>query len=207
MIYEESHLTNIVRDVEVKGQRHLVDVGLGDPTFTPIPLDFEKESPVYQESYLTYKFMRMPSGKIMRLNVPQKGEKKSGGYKKWFDGWWLRTEFDPEVGRDLDHFSYPQMHWYMTSWCKHTPNAKDVMFAQMYPEGKLVHFTNHKYCLELDGKQLQITTTTSPEQLIGAYERYFPMIPQDRIVASIENLKLKFPKESDVSKLQAVIPI
>ena len=204
---EDGHISNIVRDVELKGQMHLVDVGYGDPTFTPIPLDFAKESPVFQESYLTYKYVRQPNGKIMRLHAPLDGEEIATGYKKWFDGWWMRSEFQPDVGCDVDFFVNCMTILYHGIASRYIPYFRDVMYVLTYTDGKMVYFANHKYVLETGDGTLHTQVTTSLDELVAAYDRYLPMIPRDRVVACIENLNLKFPKATNVSQLKIVTPI
>ena len=55
--YPNSHILVLLTDLKVPGDKQLVDVGLGAPTFTSIPLDFENESPIYKQSFAEYKFV------------------------------------------------------------------------------------------------------------------------------------------------------
>ena len=51
-----NHIATIVQNLTFPGSKHLVDA-CGYPTFEPIPLDFEKESPVYRQGFLEFKFV------------------------------------------------------------------------------------------------------------------------------------------------------
>ena len=62
-----NHLVVLVEDLEKKGDLHLVDCGLVLPSFRAISLNFNHESPVYQDSYLEYKLIRH-NGLILRMH-------------------------------------------------------------------------------------------------------------------------------------------
>ncbi|PIK44328.1 hypothetical protein BSL78_18801 [Apostichopus japonicus] len=54
----DTHISIIVEDVTHPGSRHLVDPGTRRPLCAAIPLDFDKESPVYKFHYMRSKFFR-----------------------------------------------------------------------------------------------------------------------------------------------------
>ena len=56
-----------IYDVCTPGDRYLFEAGLGLPTFRPINLDFEAESPVFVDSFLEYKYVKH-EGKIFRMH-------------------------------------------------------------------------------------------------------------------------------------------
>ncbi|XP_071511669.1 uncharacterized protein [Diadema antillarum] len=57
--FRSAHVAIIVFNLSGEGSKHMADVGTGGwPTFQLIPLDFERESPEYHESFLIYKFVR-----------------------------------------------------------------------------------------------------------------------------------------------------
>ena len=55
--FQDNHIATVVFGLTEKGSRHLVDP-TAYPTFAAIPLDFVEESPVYEHSYLQYKFVK-----------------------------------------------------------------------------------------------------------------------------------------------------
>ena len=62
-----NHAVVLVEDLEKKGDLHLVDCGLFLPSFRTISLNFDQESPVYQDSFLEYKLIRH-NGLILRMH-------------------------------------------------------------------------------------------------------------------------------------------
>lgn len=65
---------HIITVVEIHGKKYLVEVGVGYPTFEAIPLDFGDETPVFNHSFLHYKFVRQSETVIVRMH------KKSTGF-------------------------------------------------------------------------------------------------------------------------------
>ena len=55
--HPSNHILILLTDLKVPGDKQLVDVGLGVPTLTSIPLDFENESPIYKQLFVEYKFV------------------------------------------------------------------------------------------------------------------------------------------------------
>lgn len=53
-----NHIITTIRDVKSRGDVFLAEVGCGYPAFEAVPLDFESESPVYNDSYCSYKFVK-----------------------------------------------------------------------------------------------------------------------------------------------------
>jgi arylamine N-acetyltransferase len=62
-----NHVVVYVEDVEKPGDKFLVEMGLGLPTFRAINLDFEKESPHFVDSFLEYKYIRYED-KLVRMH-------------------------------------------------------------------------------------------------------------------------------------------
>ncbi|XP_019647137.1 PREDICTED: uncharacterized protein LOC109487570 [Branchiostoma belcheri] len=56
--YPISHVIIGVRNVAERDDVYLAEVGCGHPTFQAIPLNFQEESPVYQHSFLEYRFVK-----------------------------------------------------------------------------------------------------------------------------------------------------
>ena len=53
-----SHIITRVDNVVRDGDCYVVEVGCGYPSFTAIDMDFESESPVFKESFCTYKLVK-----------------------------------------------------------------------------------------------------------------------------------------------------
>lgn len=61
------HLLVIVKDLVNRGDIHYVECGSGFPTFKAISLNFDQESPIFNDSYLEYKLIKR-DGKILRMH-------------------------------------------------------------------------------------------------------------------------------------------
>ncbi|XP_071811174.1 uncharacterized protein [Apostichopus japonicus] len=73
----DSHVSTIVSDLSHPGSQHLVDPGTIRPLFEAIPLDFEKESPVYQFNYIKVKFFKRDHGILLSCSQVPRPEKAS----------------------------------------------------------------------------------------------------------------------------------
>lgn len=82
----DNHILVIVSDVRAPGDKFIVDVGMGYPNFSLIPLDFEEESPVYRRSFTIVKFVRR-DGKILRYHAKNvrtiRATKREIGEEDW----------------------------------------------------------------------------------------------------------------------------
>jgi arylamine N-acetyltransferase len=90
-----NHVVVYVEDVEKAGDKFLVEVGLGFPTFRAVSLDFETESQQVRESFQDYKYIKH-GGKIMRMHNERDPTKRQthnsyeemnfviGGWKRFY---------------------------------------------------------------------------------------------------------------------------
>ena len=93
----KSNNDHILTIAMIRGSRYLVDVANGYPTFEAIPLDFEKESKIYQHSFLEYKFSKDEnSDKILRWHLEPSTDTK-------VSSWRIFCVIDP-TPRDLSFF-------------------------------------------------------------------------------------------------------
>lgn len=68
-IDKDTHISTIVCDISYPGSRHLVDPGMRYPLYTAVPLDFERESPVYTFHKFKIKFFKTKDD-ILLLCIP-----------------------------------------------------------------------------------------------------------------------------------------
>ena len=100
------HVIVHARDVEKPGDAFLVDAGNGFPTFKAISLDFEKESPVYRDSFHEYKFIRH-EGKVLRMH--RDGNQNSRGHIHGadldiVDGWYCFSMSETSGTTNIEEF-------------------------------------------------------------------------------------------------------
>ena len=107
----KSNNDHILTIAVIRGCRYLVDVGNGYPTFEAIPLDFAKESKIYQHSFLEYKFSKDEnSDKILRWHGKEfPTDTEVSNWRIWcvidptprdlsfFDDWMSRIYTTPEL--------------------------------------------------------------------------------------------------------------
>ncbi|KAI8504001.1 hypothetical protein Bbelb_180690 [Branchiostoma belcheri] len=97
------HVTVVARNVAEKGDVYLVEVGCGFPTFQAIPLDFQELSPVYQHSFLEYRFVK--KGELIERQH-RRGDTRPLGPGQQAGTWREFYAFTLEP-RDLDFFREP----------------------------------------------------------------------------------------------------
>ncbi len=111
--HPDNHIATVVTDVQTRpnGDKttreiFLVDVGCGFPTLQAIPLDFSHESPVYQDIFLEYKFVKTGQHEYQRLHLQNfGGDDVTSLLDSSRSGKWERYYTFTDIPRDLDHFS------------------------------------------------------------------------------------------------------
>ena len=62
-----NHIIVYITDLVTPGDKYLVEVAVGFPTFRAVSLDFEEESPVFVDSFIEYKYVKH-NGQILRMH-------------------------------------------------------------------------------------------------------------------------------------------
>ncbi|XP_072035502.1 uncharacterized protein [Amphiura filiformis] len=177
-----SHVSVLAKNLVKTGDNYYVDVGTRDPFFQAIPLDFDKESPVYKCGFQVYKFVKEGEEiswwqKVNRSysTVPQ-NEKGI-----IIDGWKKFMTFTLEP-REIKCFRDHVIKHYVTQ----SPPKSKVTFLQLmhvvaYPGQKLLAILGTSLFHENDEGKIEKTKITSKEELIGLYAKYFPQFPADLV--------------------------
>lgn len=173
-----NHLLVLVHDLQNRGDVHLVECGFGFPTFRAVPLDFESESPVYVDSFLEYKYVKINDqylrmhGKgdmIKRNDPPVEG-------LDFFQGHWRRFYFFSLRPADcLDVFNET------FDRCFTVPRATPFDHsprALWFPGKRAVIVVNDKLMLEGDGGVLETSILAGDEEIIQCFRRHFPQISE-----------------------------
>lgn len=178
----DNHIITVVCNLKSDGDRYLVDAGLGYPTFQAIPLNFERESATYKESFLEYKFVR-ENGQIHRWHHitteprPVKPEDINGDWKRV-----VRIDMTP---RDFDTFDAPMDLVYTNP--VRTPFHTSLR-AVAYVDHKAVCVKDMSLLLEDDNHTLCKTKLADINALLLAVQRYFPQL-YSTAVDSLKNYK------------------
>ena len=183
--FPDNHIAIVVFDLTEEGSRHLVDPN-AYPNFKAIPLDFAEESPVYEYSYLQYKFVK--KGDVLeRMHRSISPVEVLEGLSP--DQWFRVCELNL-TPRDLSYFQ-PSMHTVFTVPGKNSPFLV-VFRAVLFADLKLVAFKNKTLILEKENHSLEEVEMASREEMIAAAVKHFPQFTEAKVAKAIDSLKL-FP--------------
>ena len=191
--FPDNHIGTAMRDLTEKGSLHYVDP-TAYPTYAAIPLDFTEESPVYNHSYLQYKFVKQANGNVLRMHRTStcSSTKSSPGLvpeRLSGDQWFQVSEIDL-TPRELSYFEQ-SIHTVFTVPGKNSSfllRLRAVVFTNL----KLVAFKDKTLLLETEDHTLEEITMASREEMIETMAKYFPQFTEAKIAKAIDSLKL-FP--------------
>ena len=175
-----SHLIVIVKDLVNTGDLHLVDCGSGLPSFRAISLNFNEESPVYRDSFLEYKFIKL-DGKVLRMHGDGDLVVRNNPPIDSLDficGKWRRFyEFTIEtLGCENLEALGPVVA--IAKYClpKYKPRAA------RFPGGKAILLNEGNILsIEQEDKTLKTVTLQSKEEALQVFKSYFPSISEDLV--------------------------
>ena len=181
-----NHILCLVCDLDTPGDRYLVDMGVGYPTFEPVSLKFEKESQIYKQSFLEYKFV-WEEGLCIRCH--RRGEKRPllPG-EVIIDGWRKVCFIDPSP-KDLSFFDEPMHKVY---------GEPDLMYSPFHHSLRLVSFRcphmkavciKDKHLLEEDDTHTMEDHTLTRKEIIEKVGELLPVL-HDYTEAAVNNLNL-----------------
>ncbi|XP_028406147.1 uncharacterized protein LOC114528670 [Dendronephthya gigantea] len=172
-----SHLIVIVKDLINVGDRHLIDGGLGLPTFQAISLNFNKESPIYQNSFLEYKFIKH-DGRVLRMHGKGDLMVRNDPPKEvdFIQGKWRRFySFNIENMMEWQSFAELVPFYASRFLRKFDPRAA------RFPGGKAILLYGDILYVEKEDKTLKTIFLNSKEEIFQAFEDYFPSIDKELI--------------------------
>ncbi|BFZ20185.1 hypothetical protein BsWGS_23224 [Bradybaena similaris] len=189
VIFPDNHVVVYVEDVETSGDKFLVEVGFGFPTFRAVSLNFEHESPAFTDSFIEYKYIKY-QGKILRMHrkgdlVKSQGPSSVDGLHFVIDGWRRFYSADTEGTDNVEEF-YPPFEQVFT-------NAKASPFHASFrvicfPNKKAVMVINEKTLIENDNGELVPEAIQSGDDgIIQAVKHHFPIIPEDLARRALKN--------------------
>ncbi|XP_038052617.1 uncharacterized protein LOC119725308 [Patiria miniata] len=190
-----SHLSTVVRNLSRPGDLHLVDIGSGYPMFDPIPLVFDKESPLYKTSFLYHKFLKDTDGTLRWVHR---------AYRDYYDGppadvvdeWYTFMVINLEV-RDIKFF-FPNMENIHT--VESGPKALAPFLVSLraidYRNGRLFAVKDTTILKEDASGKVNKKRISSPQELLEAYKVHFPQFPAETVQQAIQQVTLKFQNSS-----------
>ena len=182
-----NHVAIIVQNLTGPRSIHFVDYS-GHPTFEAVPIDFQEESPVYNHSYLEYKFVRKGS---LLFRFHRRGETAPlmpGKEDVMIAGGWrgvIEIDMTPKDESDLNkpmHVPYtnPDATPFLTSF-------RAVVFQK---DLKMIAIKNRSLLLEQSDHTLRETVLESKEDMMAAVQQHFPQLDSRDVEAALDKLKL-----------------
>ncbi len=132
------HLSILVTNMIKPGDKYYVDVGAALPFFRAIPLDFDKQSPVYKCGYLVYRFAKEGDEFISWRKINKYSPGSIGDERFLVDGWKKYMVFMLEP-REIEYFTNHMIKHFVTQ-VKAMPGCcfLNHMTAEAFPGQKLL---------------------------------------------------------------------
>ena len=189
MVFDSgNHVICIVRNLTSPGSLHMVDAWTGWPTFEAIPLDFQDESPIYNFSFLEFKFIR-------KGTLIQRYHRKGESYAEMpfdtdqhLDGWRKMCEFDTAIPREISFFEQPMSRVY-----KQPGDLSPFLVsfrAVTYKDLKLVAIRNDTLLLEKEKHEVKTTKLQSRKEVCEAMGKYFPQFTAEDVMKALDSVHL-----------------
>ena len=183
------HVIAIVKDLVNAGDIHAVDCGLGLPSFQAISLNFNEESPVYNDSFLEYKFIKH-DGKVLRMHGDGDVVVHNNPPNEELD--FIRGKW-----RRFYEFNIETFRW--EGWDESRPMFLSDFLRKLKPRaatfsgGKAVLLNDgNTLSVEQDDKTLKKVILKSREEVFKAFKKYFPTI--DECLVKEAYATFTFPK-------------
>ena len=181
-----SHLVVLVYGILEPNDLFLIDCGCGYPTFQAVPLDFEKESPVYQDSFIKCKYVR-DDGMILRMQNSTPETSTTEEIKRLFYSFVPQ----PDLLEDTIHSEYasriPELQL--------TQKPRALLF----PRGKAVIIVGNRLMIEKEEGKLETTVLESDEEVVRAYGIHFPQLEEELVRKAITRWRVIQSKAEDKS--------
>ncbi|XP_002735022.1 uncharacterized protein LOC100375173 [Saccoglossus kowalevskii] len=184
--HPDNHFLCIASNVMHQGDKYMVEVGCGYPTFEAIPLDFEEESSIYKFSFMQFKLVRN-HGIIERQHFRHSETHLRLGndpVHKNLSGQWVRFYDFKVTPVEYCHFDSP-MHQVYT-----VPGASPFLLSL-----RLVVFNDERCSVVRDNLHLQegddnklhvVERLESKETMIACISKICPQLPELDIKCAVE---------------------
>ncbi|XP_072172391.1 uncharacterized protein [Diadema setosum] len=196
-----AHVIIIIYNLSGEGSKHLADVGSGGwPTFQLIPLDFERESPEYHESFLRYKFVRR-GDIILRLHNAESDPVGANFFKASLDqdGWYTHCTIHDNMPVELSHFD--EVMEMLATQVHDIIRVLKKIRCIAFPKGRLVSINDATLLEEQENGCIKKTYLRSRDEVIVVFKRHFPQIDESIIHTAMndEFVKVDFNREKTSS--------
>ncbi len=168
-----NHAVTIVRNLTTVGDVYLVDVGFGYPTLHVVPLDFDRESDVFFESFVRYRIVRLQNGWLYREYLaPDLKTREHYGYYFRNETWELNA-----IRNSINTTIYKSTHFF---------NSSLRIFS--FVQDKCIAIKDRVLLVEGDDHKLHPRDLASDKEVIEIVSKHFPKIPTHLLEAALKNL-------------------
>ncbi|KAI8510679.1 hypothetical protein Bbelb_115950 [Branchiostoma belcheri] len=176
--YPISHVIVGVRNVAERDDVYLAEVGCGHPTFQAIPLNFQEESPIYQHSFLEYRFVK--KGELIERQH-RRGDTRPVGPGQQPGTWRRFYDFTLEP-RDVEFFREP-MNTVYTVPARFLQSLRVITFQK----GRLRAIKDWSLLEEQDDHTLRETQIHSMSEMMAIIKEIAPKIDQDTVTKALSH--------------------
>ncbi|XP_005112855.1 uncharacterized protein LOC101854469 [Aplysia californica] len=190
VLFPDNHVVVYVCDVATPGDKFLVEVGFGFPTYRAISLDFEKESPEYIDSFIEYKYIRH-EGKVLRMHrkgCPIRAMGKKNPLVDFVVGDWRRFYLvEPESTTQLAEFDEDFDQVFQNPAASPFHGSFRVIG---FPNRKAVMVVNQKTMIEDDKGDLQVSAIEGGDDgVVAKVKELFPVLPDQLVQDAMTNFR------------------
>ncbi|XP_038053626.1 uncharacterized protein LOC119726083 [Patiria miniata] len=186
-----NHMANVVRNLNRPGDLHLVDIGTGYPLFRPIPLNFDKESPIYNDSFLFNKFVKDADGSVRWVHRVYR-EYNDCPSENVGDEWYTFMMSNLEF-RDYEFFmeNMENIHTVESGPKALAPFLVSLRAAD-FRNGRLFAIKDTTILEEDASGKVNKKRISSPQDLLEAYKVHFPQFSTEIVQRAIQIVTLEF---------------
>ena len=181
--HPSNHIIIVVNSLKTRGDQFLVDVGLAYPTFLPLPLDFEKESPVYSDSFVVYKYVRKED-KLIRYHAKSAVSAREKGLVVGDDDWAVVYMIHDLSPKDLSFFDVPMDAIFTDIESNLSPFHLSIRAIAFSGEKKrAVSIKDTSLLLENQQQCLEEIKFRNSKELLETVQLYFPVLYKEAELA------------------------
>ena len=186
-----NHLAIVVRSLSRPGDTYLVDVSCGYWMPGSIPLDFERESPVYCASSLPHKFVWGADGTVRWMHGVH-GDVFQSATADPVDGWRVFTMSRLEP-RAIEFFEGTMEN---IRTVESGPEALTPLLltlrAMIFINGKMFAIKDATVLEEDETGKVHKKRLSSQEEMLELFAIHFPQIPRETVLQALQTLGLTF---------------
>lgn len=182
---ENNHIFVLVRNLDRPGDSFLVETGLGFPTFKAINLDFDKESPVFEDSFLEYQYIKYDN---LLLRMHRKGDTAPRPNPPrpevdFYQGEWRRFYYsDLKPVTNVEEFDK-----YFDEIYTNTAATSFHKFPRVtwFPHKRACILSAGRLTLEQDGGEMVVQTyDDDDDSVLHHHRQHFPQISAEVVLGA-----------------------